>query len=103
MTLGERIKERRKQLGYSQYDLSKLTGISHMQISRYELSVNQPTSDVIVTLAKALNVSTDWLLGVTDEGLDIGGLSDLERQAVSILRTKTPDRQPIILEILRLA
>lgn len=102
MTLGERIKERRKQLGYSQHELSNLTGISHMQISRYEQNVNQPTSEVIVTLAKVLNISTDWLLGLTDEGFDIGGLSDLERQAVSILRSKSPDRQPTILEIMRL-
>lgn len=101
MTLGERLRTRRKQLGYSQYDLADLSGVSQMQISRYELDGNLPTSDSIVRLAKALGVTSDWLLGLND-ALTESGLSEIEQMAVAILRTKTPDRQPTVLEVMRL-
>lgn len=102
MTLGERIKHMRRQLGYSQQQLADLACISQMQISRYEQDAAMPTSEVIVNMARALGVSTDWLLGVSDAiGLD--GLSELEKQALSLFRSKSPDRQTAVIEILRWA
>lgn len=101
MTLGERLKTRRKQLGYSQHELADLTGISQIQISRYEQDANMPTSDMIIKLSRALGVSADWLLGLTEAFSD-SGLSDIEQMALAILRTKAPDRQPMILEVMRL-
>lgn len=103
MTLGERLKMRRKQLGYSQHELAEKSGILQNQISRYEADTNMPTSEALVKLAKALNVTSDWLLGLNEELIDYGGLTEQERQALAFFRSKTPDRQPIVLEILRLA
>lgn len=102
MTLGERLKTRRKQLGYSQYDLADVSGVGQMQISRYELDINMPNSEVVIKLAKGLGVTSDWLLGLNEEPTDYNGLTELERQALEIFRSKTPDRQPTILEVLRL-
>lgn len=101
MTLGERLKTRRTELGYSQHELSEMSGVSQVQISRYEVDANMPTSDAIIRLAKTLGVSADWLLGLTDEvGED--GLTEIERQALAFFRAKSPTRQPVVLEILRL-
>lgn len=103
MTLGERVRTRRKQLGYSQHELADMSGVLQNQISRYEADANMPTSDVIVKLAKALNVTSDWLLGLNEELIDYGGLTEIERQALALLRSKSPDRQPAVIEILRWA
>ena len=47
---------------YKQVDLSKMTGISQAQISRYEKG-QQLTEENIKLLATALGVSCDTLLG----------------------------------------
>lgn len=101
MTLGERIKHMRRKLDYTQDQLSELADISQVQISRYEQDLSMPTSEVVVNLARALGVSTDWLLGLTEvTGMD--SLTEIERQALEVFRAKTPDRQPVILEVMRL-
>ena len=102
MTLGERLRTRRKELGYSQYDLADLSGVPQISISRYELNVNMPTSEAIIKLAKALGVTSDWLLGLAEAEIEYDGLTDIERQALAFFRAKSPDRQPVVLEILRL-
>src|SRR5262245_26728413 len=101
MTLGERIRLRREDLRLSRADLSAQIGITGVQIARYENDRSQPTAEVIVALAKALDVTTDWLLGLR-EGVGFEGLNDLERQVLSVFRSKPAERQPVILEIIRL-
>ena len=66
MSLGERIKEQRKELNLTQMELAKAAGVHQRQISKYENDKNEPSSLTLMTLAKTLNVSTDWLLGLTD-------------------------------------
>lgn len=101
-----RIRERRKQLHYSQEELAALVGIDQKQVSRYENGVNDPTADVLANLARALNTTTDWLVGLTDyPDRPLRGefdLNDNEREAVNILRTKRPDEQRRALDILRM-
>ena len=57
-SLGERLKERRKQLGFTQGHLAMLVGVSQNAIQKIEAGGN--TSHVIA-LAKALGVTPDWL------------------------------------------
>ena len=66
MTLGNKIKKRRKELGLSQTELAEMTNISQPGISRLENGRYVPSSPVIVVLAKALRMSTDELLGVNE-------------------------------------
>lgn len=101
MTLGDRIKFRRETLHLTRDDLASSTGMSHTQIFRYEKGESQPTADVIVALATALNVTADWLLGLRD-GVGFEGLNELEQQALSVFRSKPAERQPAIVEIMRL-
>lgn len=104
MTLGERIKQRRLKLGMRQETLAVIAGVTQAQISRYESNDQEPTASTVAALADALQTSTDWLLGMTenDSIIKMDDLSALERQAIAILRTKSPDRQSAILDILRL-
>lgn len=66
MSIGQRIKELREELGLSQMALSNATGISQSAIARWELGKSEPTASAIITLSKFFNETADYLLGLTD-------------------------------------
>lgn len=65
--IGERLSELRKDMGYTQQELADMLGISKFSISSYENDKTTPDDDMKVKLAKTLNVSMDYLLGITNE------------------------------------
>lgn len=62
MSLGEKIKELRKEKGWSQDEFAASAQIDGRQVSRYENDRVVPSVDVVVKIAKAFNVSADFLL-----------------------------------------
>lgn len=69
MTIGERIKERRQELGLSQDELAKKVGYkSRSSINKLELSRELP-SRKITLMAKALDTTEAYLMG-WDDGED---------------------------------
>ena len=60
----ERLARLRKSSGYSLREMSKETGISPRMLVYYEKHAGHPSAHLLPKLAKALNVSTDQLLGV---------------------------------------
>ena len=62
MALGERIKELRKEHGWSQAELGVRGGIDSQRISRYEGGKITPSVDALVRLAEALDASVDYLV-----------------------------------------
>ena len=62
--LGETLRRVRGQL--TQAQLARAAGLTHPSISRFENGINQPTATTLGRLAAAMNVSTDYLLGLTD-------------------------------------
>lgn len=84
-----RIKALRLDQGMSQEDLAEAVAISQNQISRYERGANDPTGDVLIALARVLNTSTDYLLGVIDDPsphITNEDLSPTERQVIAAMR-----------------
>ena len=61
-TLGVRLKEARLRREMSQEDVADAIGIHAMTISKYERDQQDPNTMTLAALAKALEVSTDWLL-----------------------------------------
>lgn len=61
-----RIKQLRKENGYTQKQLSELTGISLKSIINYENKVREPNSKSMASLEKLFNVSGAYLRGETD-------------------------------------
>lgn len=59
--IARRMIERRAELGWSQEQLSKESGVAAAQISRYEAGINKPRPNVIAKLAKGLMVPFSWL------------------------------------------
>ena len=62
-TLGERIKQVRKDKNITQGELALRTGIPQSSISLYEKDVREPTLFSFLLIADALEISTDLLLG----------------------------------------
>ncbi|MGJ0847474.1 LexA family protein [Tissierella praeacuta] len=64
MTVGERIKQRRKQLGLSVDDIAKKLGKNRATIYRYESNdIENLPLDILEPLAKVLNVTPSYLMG----------------------------------------
>ena len=70
--IGKRVKLARSAAGLSLRDLETKIGnrVTAQAISKYERDESMPGSDVLITLADALGVSVDYLLGDRDMVLD---------------------------------
>ena len=62
MNLGKKIKELRKNRGYSQEVLAELMNVSSCAVSKWESSLSYPDLNNLVLLANLFNVSVDYLL-----------------------------------------
>jgi len=60
----ERLAQLRKAAGYTQQQLADEIGASRRQVAYYEGESEHPPSSLLIDLARALNVSTDELLGL---------------------------------------
>lgn len=83
----ERLRTTREARGYTQEELGDLIGEAKLQIWRWENGKNAPNANALAKLATALNVSSDYLLGLTDSPVaGIVGLSEKEKAVISALR-----------------
>lgn len=94
-TPGEIIGDLRTKMGWTKLKLSQITQIPQSQLSRIENGkITHISSDILIKLAKAFNVSTDYLLGLTTvsspKNYDISELG-LSEKAVKTLVTKKID------------
>lgn len=62
MTLGEKLKEARKQMGISQEQLAKKINVSRSAIAKWESDKGIPDIENIKMISFCLNVSIDYLL-----------------------------------------
>ncbi|BAU27592.1 transcriptional regulator with XRE-family HTH domain [Aneurinibacillus soli] len=63
MTLGERLKQKRKELKMTQADVAKKLGVDNTTISKWESDTYQPDADNLRNLADLLLTTTDYLTG----------------------------------------
>lgn len=64
--IGIRIKEIRKDNHLSQSEFGKLLSVSQDNISLWETGKGYPTIQHVITIAKTFNVSSDYILGISD-------------------------------------
>lgn len=62
MSLGEKIKQLRTEKGWSQDEFAFNASIDGRQVSRYENGKVTPSVEVVIKMARAFNVSIDYLL-----------------------------------------
>ena len=63
----EKVKQLMKNQGINQKKLSQLSGITEASISRYLKGERAARLDIIINFAKALNVTTEYLLNDDEE------------------------------------
>jgi len=75
-----RLKEARINKKFSQVQVKQHTGINNKTLSGYENGVSEPDYDTLKVLCDLYEVSTDWVLGNTNN--PNSSLTDAERDAV---------------------
>ena len=65
--LGERLKQLRSKKELTQAEMAKEIGISQSTYALYETDKRQPDYDKLFSIAQYFAVSTDYLLGVSDD------------------------------------
>lgn len=64
---GQRVLEQRQKLGLKQSELGEKVGLSGKVICTIETGARGTSFENLVALARFLRVSTDYLLGITDD------------------------------------
>ena len=66
MTTGQRIAQKRKEIGLSQEALGEELGVSRQSIYKWESDAALPEIDKLVALSRRFGVTVGWLLGVEE-------------------------------------
>ena len=94
---GERLLKLREEQNETQQQLADAIGITRQSLSRYETNERTPNIDLIYSVAKHYNVSSDYLLGLTEEPIiepdikkacKVTGLSGEAIKKIAQLKTK---------------
>lgn len=102
ISVGQRIKDRRKELNLTQTDVYHQTGIASGALSQIENGSRSPSIMIFYKLAVALDCSTDWLL--TGESSDSKNciFSESEESVIAMYRELSDDDKDEVFEILSL-
>lgn len=111
MEIGNRIKQRRKELGLTQVQIHEATGISSGNLSLIENGKSLPSSSALVNLSNLLQCSIDYLLKGNSLNLEISGLSnfkevgdvsDIELSLIKLFRQLDQNDQEEIIDVMEL-
>ncbi len=64
---GNRLKELRQEKNLTQADVANAIGTSQRNIGRWENNENEPGASFVIKLANYFEVSSDYLLEITDD------------------------------------
>jgi transcriptional regulator with XRE-family HTH domain len=85
----DRLKHIRKLRGYTQKELADGLGTVQQQVAKWEMGINEPSSETLIRLAKLLDCSADWLLGLvdaSDDHMQVRQISAHEQQLLNLYR-----------------
>lgn len=85
----ERLRDRRKDMGFSQVTLAEAVKVGQSEVSQWETGKRTPEPENIAKLCKALEVTMDYLFGLVDRPHDVlreSGLSEFEFKVVHRMR-----------------
>lgn len=67
MDYGARIRAARERRGITRDELARQLNLRYQTFAKYEISAREPDFETLVQIANALRVSTDYILGCTEE------------------------------------
>ena len=94
--LGARIAALRREAGWSQCELAQLLQVSPSAVGMYEQGRREPSAEILVAMARAFNVTVDYLLTGRpvpgEQGIVVSAMENLLTSADLQLdkRTKRP-------------
>lgn len=62
-----RLKELREERGFTQSEVAKAIGGTQSNLAKWEKNIVQPSAEFIIQLSDFFGVTTDYLLGRTDD------------------------------------
>lgn len=95
----ERLRERREQLGLSQRELARLCGLGEVQVHRYEKGVSEPSARYLKILAEVMDVSIDYLVGLSDNPHGQIGDKHLKQEELTMLDTYRREGWPGVIRL----
>ncbi len=94
---GRKVKKIMKQRGITQVWLARKAGITEATLSRYVNGSRRPQADIAAAIAEALDISLDYLTGITGFPAPIKTLTTEESIVLSAFgRASTRDRKIIL-------
>ncbi len=96
MTIGQRIAQKRKELGLSQEGLGEELGVSRQAIYKWESDATLPEIDKLIALSRRFEVSVGWLLGEENDAApaEDGDLTDTQLHMVEEIVARYLAAQP---------
>ena len=67
MTTGQRLEQERKRSKLTLEKISEIIGISYQAYRKIEKDLNMPSAETLIAIANMYNLSTDYILGLTDD------------------------------------
>lgn len=92
-----RIREFRKQKGFTQPELAEAVGVTKNAVSNWEAGRTRPDLDTIKQLCNALNISSDTLLGIQNNH---ESYSESEIKLIETMRCLMPHDRRMILTLI---
>lgn len=99
----DRLKLAREQAGHTQESLAQLMNKQIKQIWRWESGTVTPSADALAELCKALNVSADYLLGISDEpsiSVSLDGREKFYRDISNIYDSLHPAERATLVDLM---
>lgn len=107
ITFGDKIKDLRKEKNLTQKELAQALSITISTLSHWECDYQEPSFKDLVLLASYFCVSTDYLLGTTDDNGSFNvqnnalAISSEEQEWINILSSLAPLHRTQVLEYAR--
>lgn len=102
LSIGDRIKTRRLELGLTQVDIYEKCGITSGVLSRIENGKNVPSILIFYKLSQSLECSTDWLITGISANMQNLELSSTEQVLLTGFHQICQDDQQELLDILEI-
>lgn len=99
MSIGKRLRNLLEERNMSQRKLAEDLNLAATTINGYIMENRQPDYDTLIQLAEYFHVSTDYLLGVTENRQMVDQpLTARERELVGLYRDLKSDKQDLLYE-----
>lgn len=97
LTIGQRMKERRLQLGINAETVAEKIGVSPATIYRYENGgIEKTPTETLVKIAEVLFTTPSWLMGWSDDPLP-PSVSEDKKKLIALFDSATPVQQQALL------